>query len=64
MLHKYGKFWYAIYTLQRVALEPKLIKSKIQNIANEALKSKQFEMVSQIRPQGRLLSAILFEAFP
>ena len=34
------------------------------NIVKEALKSKQQQMVSQIRWHGQLLSAKFFEAFP
>ena len=66
----YGNFRYAIFTfsksnLSSVALEPKHRKSKNSNIAKEALKSKQFEMGSKIRRQGKLLiKCITFEAFP
>ena len=56
MLNKYGEFWYAICTLRSnllsVALELKHRKSKTQNIAKEALKSKNIEIGSQIVQQG------------
>ena len=47
--------------LSLVALKPKEVKES--NIANGALKSKQFELGIQMRRKGQLLSAILFEAF-
>ena len=50
--------------LSSVALEQKHRKSNIQIQPKDHLNPKQIEMGSQIRRQGQLQSALLFEAFP